>query len=337
MSNNAKEDFFKSHSKAFGTFTDNDDYLHPELVVRGGTCTETQYFGFYVPEANIYGFTYFWLRPNLNAIMGGIFICEGIKRNHIQAELFDFHQNILHTEVITDDLRHYKLPNSYEVEVLEPGKRMRLRYDDPVLQNKVDLAITAASPVAMRANNKHFEQAMHYKGSLTLRGKTHQVDCYNVRDRSWGELRPEVGMELPPLTWTTGCFGPDFAFNCSAFDHPDRNPVTMKALPITEEMAFNDGWIWRNGELVKITSINKLTQRDPVNGRPLSHDMLAVDVNGREYHIKGTVTAGLPQSFWPNCLSHMGMTRWDCDGNTGWGDTQEIQWAEFTRKFTQGA
>ena len=102
MSENKNEDFFKSRSKTFGTFTDKDDYLHPALVVPGGTCTETQYFGFYVPEANIYGFTYFWLKPNLKSIMGGIFICEGVKRHHLQAELFDFHQNVSSAEVLKE-------------------------------------------------------------------------------------------------------------------------------------------------------------------------------------------------------------------------------------------
>lgn len=335
MPEKPQEDFFKSRSLSFGSFTDQDDYLHPDQVRAGDTCTETQYFGFYVPEADIYGFSYFWLKPNLGSIMGGIFACQGFKRHHLQAELFDFEQNMSSGTVIKDDLRSYRLPNSYQVDVLEPGKRLRLRYDDPARQNRLDLAITAASPPAMRANNKHFEQAMKYAGELTLRGKTYAVDCFNVRDRSWGELRPEESLRFPPLTWTTGCFGKDFAFNCSAFDHPDLNPVSLKDFPISPEQAFNDGWIYRHGELVKIKSIRKLTLRDPETARPLTHDIHAIDVNGREYRIKGTVTAGLPYSFWPNCMTHLGLTRWECEGMTGWGDTQEVHWSDYMRAYTK--
>ena len=338
MSENHNEDFFKSKSATFGTFDPSkDDYLHPELTHPADTCTETQYFGFYVPEADIYGFSYFWLKPNMQSIMGGVLVAQGFKSHHLQSELFDFHQNIHARSALKDDLRSYTLPNSYGVDVLDPGKHLRLRYDDPKLKNRINLDITAAGPVAMRANNKHFEQAMKYEGELVLRGKTYKVDCCNVRDRSWGEPRPEVTLDFPPLTWTTGCFGPDFAFNCSAFDHPDMNPVSLKDFPITAEKAFNDGWIWRNGEQVKIKSIKKLTLRDPVTARPLSHDIHAVDVNGHEYHIKGTITAALPFSFWPNCMTHLCMTKWECEGLIGWGDTQEVQWSEYMRKFSKAS
>ena len=30
------------------------------------------------------------------------------------------------------------------------------------------------------------------------------------------------------------------------------------------------------------------------------------------------------------------MTEWKCEGMTGWGDTQEIQWTDYIRKFRKG-
>ncbi len=335
MSDNSQEGFFKSASPTFGTFTDRDDYLHPDLVHPDDTSTETQYFGFYVPEANIYGFSYFWMHPNMDSIMGGVLAAQGFKKHHLQSEMFDFLLNIRGSTVIKDDLRSYTLPNSYQVDVLEPGKKMRMRYEDAARGNRLDLMVTATMPVAMRSNNKHFEQAMKYEGELLLRGKPYKVNCHNVRDRSWGEPRAEVTMSLPPLTWTTGAFGDDFAFNCSAFDHPDLNPLSQKEFPMTPERAFNDGWVWRDGKMSKIKSVKKLTTRDPETGRPMTHMMEMVDIHGREYLIKGTITAGLPFSFWPNCMTHLGLTKWECEGLTGWGDTQEVHWTDYMRKFTK--
>ena len=334
MSDNANEGFFKSASPTFGAFDPaKDDYLHPQLNHPHYTATETQYFGFYVPEGNLYGFTYLWLHPNMKSVMGGIFVCQGIKQHHLQAEMYDFLLNMHQDEVLKNDLRSFTLPNSYGVDVLEPGKKMRLRYEEAARGNKVDLMITDVMPVAMRANNKHFEQAMRYEGDITLRGKKYKVDCRNVRDRSWGEPRPEITMSLPPLTWTTGTFNDGFAFNCSAFDHPDLNPLSQKEFPMTAERAFNDGWVWRDGKMAKLKSAKKITTRDPVTGMPMSHRMEMTDTLGREFLITGVTKAGLPMSFWPNCVSFMCMTEWKCEGMTGWGDTQEIQWTDYIRKF----
>ena len=106
---------------------------------------------------------------------------------------------------------------------------------------------------------------------------------------------------------------------------------------MTPERAFNDGWVWRDGKLNKITSVKKITTRDPETGRPISHIMDMVDANGRDYRITGTVTASLPYSFWPNCMTHLCMTRWECEGVVGWGDTQEVHWTEYIRKFWRKA
>lgn len=334
MAEKVEEDFFKSRSLEFGSFAPADEFLHPHIACHGDTCTETQYFGFYVPEARVYAFAYLWVHPNLQTVFGGLVVCEGFKRHHLQAELFDFRANLSRSSALPEDLRSFRLPNSYQVDVLEPGKRMRLRYSDPRRENELDIEATAAGPVAMRANQKHFEQAMHYRGSLTLRGKSYAVDCHNVRDRSWGEPRPEDPLPFPPLTWTTGCFGESFAFNCSAFDHPDYNPETKADFPISASQAFNDGWVFCDGELVKIKAIKKLTTRDSRTGRPVSHVIEALDVMNRSFHITGTVVAGLPLSCWPNCVTHLGLTRWEYDGRVGWGDTQEVQWTDYMRSFT---
>ena len=36
----------------------------------------------------------------------------------------------------------------------------------------------------------HFDQAGHVAGTMVLRGETVPIDCYSVRDRSWGP-RPQ--------------------------------------------------------------------------------------------------------------------------------------------------
>ncbi len=335
MSAKENEDWFKTPSAGFGDFTDADDFLHPQEVVEGDTLTETQYFGFNIPEENIYGFSYFWLHPNLDVVTGGLFACQGLKNSSMQAELFDMHAYVSKDRVITNDLQAYEFPNSYAVKVLEPGKRMRIAYNDEARGNRLDMEATAIMPVAMRGNNKHFEQGMKNSGELVLRGKRYSLDnTYAVRDRSWGQLRPEDNTAMPPMTWLTGTFGDDFAFNCNCADHPDLSPDWSGVLEMPAENTFHDGWIFENGELVRLKSARKSTRRDPQTGRPLRHDIQAQAADGSTYHITGEITAGLPWSGWPNMVCQLYLTRWECKGRTGWGDTQEVQWNDYVYNCT---
>ena len=70
-------------------------------------------------------------------------------------------------------------------------------------------------------------------------------------------------------------------------------------------------------------------------GRPLSHRIEAEDAQGKSWTITGTVTAGLPWAGWPNMICQLFLTRWECEGRVGWGDTQEVQWTDYVRACTQ--
>lgn len=329
------QNWFKTIGAGFGEFTGADDFLHPQSPVNDDSLTETQYFGLNIPEANIYGFGYLWLHPNLDTATGGLFVCQGIKRSHLQAELFDMRAFSKQSDIITNDLHSFRLPNSYQVDVIEPGRSMRIRYQDPARENFLDMTSTAIMPVAMRGNNLHFEQAMRNQGELVLRGKRYTIDnTFNVRDRSWGQPRPEGHNPIPPMTWMTGTFDENFAFNFSAFDHPDLKPEWLGSFDWPAENSFHDGWVYRDGELLRATGGRKITRRDRHSGRPLTHEIELTDSRGRDYRIRGTTQAGLPWSGWPNCLVHLNLTRWEWDSRVGWGDTQECQWTDYIHQFT---
>jgi hypothetical protein len=43
----------------------------------------------------------------------------------------------------------------------------------------------------------------------------------------------------------------------------------------------------------------------------------------------GDIVSSCPTGFWPNICMHMGLIRWDAEGMSGWGDSQETQWTDF--------
>jgi hypothetical protein len=314
----------------FGPYGPEDELLHPAARkdISHDALTETQYFGFNVPAASIHGFSYFWHHPNLGIISGGVAAWQGIKPHHLAAELYD-HRMFMSDKVITSDIDHYKTDVGYQVDVIEPFQKLRIRYDDPSRGNALDITYSAVTPPAMLPTRKHFEQTMKTRGFLTLRGKRYEVDGYNVRDRSWGEARREEPVAFPPVVWLTGAFGDDFSFNCTLTDHPSRDPEWKGLFDIADDMVLKGGWIWRNGQHKRVVRAIQRTERDRHSLRPLSHDLELVDSDGERIHLKGTIGTSSPSGFWPNVSIHVGLVRWECAGRTGWGDSQECQWTDF--------
>jgi len=326
--------FFLAQNDALGVAQPEDDFLHHRTnsEVADDSLTETQFFSMNVPEERIYVMGYLWNHPNLGMVTGGIWGWQGIKRHNLASEMFDI-RAFMHSRVLDGDLHRYQLDNGYGVEVLEPLRRHRMTYVDKVRDNAVDVEFTAIAPPVMYGDGRHFEQAMRVAGELTLRGKRYEVNCSTIRDRSWGKPRPEIAMTLPPMSWKTGVFGHDFAFCVNAFDEPSLMPEFKDQFPLPGNHTLKGGWILRDGQVSRVVSCRKRTERDPVTLIPTSIDFVAVDETGRSYHIKGTVLASCDWTVWPNMRFPVCGVRWECEGRVTYGDLQEAHWTEFLRHF----
>jgi len=231
--------FSLRQNKSLKTVQPGDDNLHPQSFVnlRDDTATETQYFGFSIPEEKIFGYCYLWHHPNLNVCSGGLFVFQGVKETFVHAELCEF-RTFMSDRSLANGLTEYRLDNGYGVRVLEPFKRFHMTYDDPVRGNSVDLILEGIQPCVMFDDGRHFEQTMAVKGNLLLRDKPYRVDCVAIRDRSWGASRTEEALEMPPISWICVTFGRDFAFNCSLWDHASTSdrPVSVCQWPSAERV-----------------------------------------------------------------------------------------------------
>jgi hypothetical protein len=221
-----------------------------------------------------------------------------------------------------------QLPNSFRAQVIEPLQHVRLTFDDPQRQTSVAVDLKAVAVPIMRANNKHFEQIMHATGTLVLRGETYKVDCYPVRDRSWGEHRPENHAPTPPYTWVTGTFGTDFSFNIGAHDDPASNPEWLGLMEVPSRI-FKDGWVCVQGEQRRIVHATKATKREMPWCRPRTHDIEFEDTAGAVYRMHGEVIAQSNWGGWSNIAGHLGLVKWQWDDRIGYGETQDIQWNDY--------
>mgnify|MGYP001617600960 CR=1 FL=1 len=64
--------FYIAQNSGFSQIGPQDDLLHPEInkLITADSATETQYFGFCVPQEKIHGLGYLWHHPNLGVVTG---------------------------------------------------------------------------------------------------------------------------------------------------------------------------------------------------------------------------------------------------------------------------
>jgi hypothetical protein len=332
--NDTKSPFFLQANEGFASYSEADDLLHPEVNSKepGDSLTETQYLGFNIPEHDIHGLGYLWHHPNLGVVTGGAWAFQGIKKHILTSEIFDF-TAYMSDRVLKDNLHDYRFENGYGVKVVEPLKQLHMTYADTARKNAIDITFSAITAPVMFGSGMHFEQGLKTSGQLTLRGKEYEVNGFSIRDRSWGQLRPETAMNLPPMTWMTGVFNEDFMFNCSAFDHPDADPEWKGHFDLPASAALKGGWIYKDGVVTEIKSIMKRTVHDPETLFPDTIEMEITDSAGAKYNIKGKITAACSWAAWPKFAFPVCLTRWECNGLVGYGDSQEAQWPDYVNKF----
>lgn len=322
--------------KGFGTPTDQHDFYHGRtLPEKHHEMTETWYWAFYEPEANLHGFIHIWTHPNLNLCTGGIFAHFGHKRDHLAAEVFDFRN--FTPDSIFDANGNIQLANGLKVTFERPMERMRIEYENPDRKFKLYMIQEAVQPAIMRANNQHFEQTMRATGSVHYEGKEHKFDNLTIRDRSWGERRPEAGHLIPPYTWMNGAFSEDFAFTIAGHDDPKRNPEWLGVYDVPEDRLISDAWIYDHGKKLRLNKMSKITERAADGLRPVRNIIDCETDDGRSFRFIGEITASNPWHSWQNALCHSGLTKWTSPqfDTVGWGETQEVQWNDFVARFSK--
>jgi hypothetical protein len=174
---------------------------------------------------------------------------------------------------------------------------------------------------------------MRVRGTLVLRGESHEVNCWNVRDRSWAKLRPENPLPMPPVSWMTGAFGDDFIFNCNLMDHAGSSPQASGTFALPVERSLNGGWIAREGRITRVVQASKKIERDMSSLLPRRIDLQMKDEEGREFAVHGELLASCPWAVWPNVHSNISLIRWQMGERVGHGDCQDVIWTDYVNAW----
>jgi hypothetical protein len=284
---------------------------------------ESAWFSVSIPERKIHGAIQYYFRPNMGMLNGGPMLwdpsgnqtwdCLYYNWSHLQArpagsQKFDMTAN-----------------NSLQVQVLDPLRRYAIAYSNEDFE--LDLEWRAIAPVhelvsndpGQKATQKfHLEQAGRMVGTIRRDGETFPVDCYSMRDTSYGP-RNYTSTASGGYFWGIAA---DSAFHAIAKGEGSEQTVI-------------GGFIWKDGELASLVSG---TRRVETFGRYGPSRVLfdAKDQLGRTITATGRIDDGFIFTGYTDHTVVWSLLEWDWNGVTHWGDNQEFCPALRFRRIARG-
>lgn len=206
-------------------FDSIDDGLHSHLAEDEWWFTETAWFSFHHSDRGLGGWFYTMIRPNIGTVAGGAWVWD--QSAHLPWEAL-YSANYSALELPADlDLRNAALPTGVRLEVEEPTLVYRLGYDDPG-RFTADLRFEGAmAPRPLVAEGStfgkaaHFDQIGHLTGTIDVGGEQLDIDCWSMRDRTWGR-RPENRPRQAAYVTGAGDGGTGFLAVTNTRDGTDR-------------------------------------------------------------------------------------------------------------------
>ncbi len=295
--------------------------------------TETNWWSFNVPDRKLGGWLYTQSLGVQQTVNGGAWVWDDSDAGAV----YERNQRGLPFPD-RGDLRDVSFPNGVSVKMLEPLMKYRTTYSDP---GRFECDLVHEGIIGPHSHpigawpfwaTRHFDQPVHVTGTIVLVGEEIRVDCYSVRDRSWGprpagptpqdkKLAPGTlsRPNRPPrarLPHSVGyCFGTqDGREGFVAFTDPWLGEDME-----TPSDDLDTGYLLRDGEYAPLVKGSRTTTLAVDTKFIETIHLEAVDALGRELVADGTLvsrhgTAG---------PSGTGLYEWSWTGDRhGWGEDQ---------------
>jgi hypothetical protein len=291
---------------------------------------ESSWFSWAIPERNINGLFYYFFRPNMNCINGGVGMWD-LSGEYTWDCLYWDWQYLRHLPEgrygVDYNKYDFATPCSLSVRTLEPLRRYNLLYDRQGF--KLDLVYEGvADPHPMQSGEQgrlnlsqrfHFEQPGKIKGKVELHGESYEVDCHCIRDGSHGH---RFWGDVPPGGYTWSTASDTSAWHFIAVDDKD-----------SAETGIVGGYYLRDGIMSSLVSGLRrvLARKGPM---PTLLEVEAVDELGRELRAIGRMTVPALLHYYSDQVQWWSQFLWDYDGHTGAiGEDQEYYPVEAMRAW----
>ena len=309
--------------------------------------TETNWWSWNVPERGIGGWIHTPYYPNRKTLTSRIF-CWG-PDGWDQARMA-YYRKVEEVPVPeTPDLRDVTFPGiGYSLKMLEPGMKYHLQYEDKDRDFALDFVFTGAHPPRrFEPGEPPFIQTPHYdqlgkvEGTLRLRGEDIRLDCWSVRDRTWGprggpyaqsrkqsyatdldRVRDPGGPRWREIERERGRGRIQYIFG-----HSDGETWFLGFVRPQDGTAdgwspMNGGYLLRGGVYGDLDGSRSRMRafRDPQTGWCSHIQVELADRDGRTMEIEGMAVSRMSEAgYGTNQL-----IRWEFDGKIGWGEDQDV-------------
>src|SRR5215212_3309924 len=172
---------------------------------------ETNWWSLNVPERRLGLWMHAGYHTNRNEVTWRVFAWDDTGADPARLAYYQARPNVPMPP--DPDLRDITFPGGgYSVKMVRPLMDYDVMYADPDANFSIEFEhrsvhpphrFTPGQPPAM--HNPHLDQLGHVTGELVLRGERIPVDCYSIRDRTWGRAvgtTPSPHRRQPPRLCT---------------------------------------------------------------------------------------------------------------------------------------
>jgi hypothetical protein len=327
-------------------FTEADDCYH-RPVSDDPYLVETTWWSFNVPERRMGGWLHSQYHVNLGACTWRVFVWDPSSSD--PAHLAYYRAVDKAPMPPEPDLRNITFPGGgFSVRMLDPLMNYAVAYSDPARNVAIELEhrsvhpphrFTPGQPPMMFS--PHLDQLGHVTGTVTLRGERIAVDCYSIRDRTWGPRGGHHGSSQK-AEYQRGEFrvihpgGPRWreverqrgrGRIQYMFGHVDATSGFLGFLrPQDGDAAgwspVHVGWLLRDGAFARLDADRSRMRvyRDPESGLTSHMEVQLSDRGGRTMRVEGSAVSRIAE----RTAGGHSLMRWDFDGSIGWGEDQDV-------------
>lgn len=326
-------------------FTPEDDQYH--ILSDDPNELETNWWSLNVPERRIGLWLWAGYHHNQQAVTWRVFAWDPSGTD--AGRLAYYREAPMVAMPSNPDLRDITFPGGgYQLKMLEPLMDYHIAYADPEANFSVEFEFRGVHAPhrftpgqAPMLSSPHLDQVGHIVGELVLNGERIPVDCFSVRDRTWGPRGAQSGSR-PAATSTPREFRPARPGGPRwreierergrgriqyIFGHTDASTGFLSFVRPQDGDASGwspmyVGWLLKDGHFERLDPARSRMRnhRDPRTGWSAHMDLDLVDRAGRTMKAEGFAmshqTGGGAGS---NALM-----RWEYDGMVGWGEDQDV-------------
>ena len=283
--------------------------------------TETIWFAWTIPERNMLGYFYPGFRKNLGIHFDGALLVDHTAELPWELPFFDYNW---HCALPLDtDLRCFDLASGMRLRCIEPMRAYEFGYSHTEFE--LDLRYEAIMrPMVSRGtppfNKGHIDQPGRSTGAMVLHGERFEIDCYGMRDRSWGPRQD--GRRQPKVGYTYAIASPDSAFLSVSIDRSGQDGVAT-------------GFLMRDGVWSHLRHGERRVERDE-QGRPHTITIVAEDELNRVVEAVGAALSRQVFTAYPSMFCWNSLVRWSFDDAICHGEDQDVMHPRRWRDFVTG-